>query len=353
MRAMAIALLAPAESLPAMTDTITLSLDEADALVIRALTASGTSTDNARKLADGVMGAELDGIPSHGLMYVPIYCEHAKCGKIDGNATPELSEISSSAFLVDAKSGFAHPAIALGFEHMVPAARQHGVAALSVRNSYNCGVLGYHVARLADQGLLGLGFTNAPASIAPVGGTRPVVGTNPFACAVPARNGGTALLIDQSSSVVAKSEITKRAQAGKSIPEGWALDADGNATTDPAVALKGTMVPSGGYKGVGVGLLVEILAAALSGATLGINASSFATNDGGPPNTGQFFLALNADAFSGSAFHDRIETLIEAIAGQEGARVPGSRRHQAHERVPQEGIKVAGPLLERIKGYCA
>jgi (2R)-3-sulfolactate dehydrogenase (NADP+) len=335
-----------------MTDARILTVDEADALVMRALTGSGVSAANARALADGVIGAELDGIASHGLMYVPVYCEHARCGKIDGAAQPKVRDLSAAAYLADAKSGFAHPAIALGFERLVPAARRMGVAALAVRNSYNCGVLGYHVSKLAAHGLLGIGFTNAPASIAPVGGTRPVIGTNPFACAVPGRDGEVRIIIDQSSSVVAKSEITKRAQAGGTLAVGWALDADGAPTTDPAAALKGTMVPAGGYKGVGIGLLVEILAAAVSGATLGIHASSFATNEGGPPNTGQFFLALDPQKFSGDGFHARIDDLVAAIEAQGDARLPGARRIAARTQVPREGIKVAPALLDRIESYC-
>ena len=335
-----------------MADTVTLTLEEADALVMQALTASGASESNARKLADGVMGAELDGIPSHGLMYVPIYCEHAKCGKIDGQAQPTVEQISPSAYLADARSGFAHPAIDLGFSKLVPAAKENGVAVLAVRNSYNCGVLGFHVSRLASERLVGIGFTNAPASIAPVGGNRPVVGTNPFACAVPGGDGEVALIIDQSSSVVAKSELTKRANAGGSIPEGWALDPGGNPTTDPKVGLTGTMVPSGGYKGVGIAVLVEVLAAALSGATLGIHASSFATNDGGSPNTGQFFIALDPAKFSGDGFYQRIGDLLDAIKAQDGARLPGARRLAARNEVPGRGVIAPTALYERIKGYC-
>ncbi|MEM7428760.1 MAG: Ldh family oxidoreductase, partial [Pseudomonadota bacterium] len=294
-----------------MSDKVHFSVEEGRELAIKALTACGTSGANAAALTEGIIGAELDGISSHGFMYLPIYCEHAKCGKIDGQAQPEVREISASAFAADAKSGFAHPAIGAGFARIIPAAKETGIGALSVTNSYNCGVLGFHVSNLAEAGLLGLGFTNAPASIAPVGGSKPVVGTNPLACAVPDGEGGVKLIIDQSSSVIAKSEVTKHKNAGEAIPEGWALDPDGNPTTDPALALKGTMVPMGGYKGVGQGLVVELLAAALSGATLGINASSFATNDGGPCNTGQFFLALNPESFSGGAFYERLDALAD------------------------------------------
>jgi len=124
---------------------------------------------------------------------------------------------------------------------------------MTVRNSYNCGVLGYHVEQLAEAGLVAIGFTNSPASIAPVGGKKPVIGTNPFALAVPNAAGGTKFILDQSASVVAKSEIMMRAQEGNSIPEGWALDSKGNHTSDPKVALKGIMSPCGGYKGFGTG----------------------------------------------------------------------------------------------------
>lgn len=134
-----------------------------------------------------------------------------------------------------------------------------GVAALAIRNSYNCGVLGYHTSRLANAGLVGLGFTNAPASIAPSGGAKPVFGTNPFSLATPSSDGEPAVLIDQSASTIAKSEIMKHAREGKRIPSGWALGPDGEPTNDPEVALKGSMAPSGGYKGVVVALLVEIM----------------------------------------------------------------------------------------------
>ncbi len=335
-----------------MSDQVHFSVDEGRELAMKTLIACGTSEANAAALTQGILGAELDGISSHGFMYLPIYCEHVKCGKIDGNAEPDVREISASAFAADARSGFAHPAIAAGFAKIIPAAKATGIGALSVTNSYNCGVLGFHVSNLAEAGLLGLGFTNAPASIAPVGGSKPVIGTNPLACGVPDGKGGVRMIIDQSSSVIARSEVTKHKNAGEPIPEGWALGPDGQPTTDPEVALKGSMVPTGGYKGVGQGLVVELLAAAVSGATLGINASSFATNDGGPCNTGQFFLAINPQSFSGGSFYERLDALADAIEAQDGARLPGARRIAARKVIPGRGISIPATLHERILGYC-
>ncbi len=332
-----------------MTETRTLSLAEIEDLSFRALLAAGTSEDNARPLARATAATEADGVASHGLAYIPIYCEHVQCGKVDGQAVPILETPRPGVVKVDAATGFAHSAIEQGFEALIAAARTQGIAALAVTNSYNCGVLGYHTYQLAQAGLVGLGFTNAPASIAPSGGATPVVGTNPFSIAVPDDDGQPAILIDQSASTIAKSEVMKHAREGKPIPVGWALDADGNPTTDPEVGLKGSMAPSGGYKGVGVALLTEVMAAALTGASLGIQASPFSGTAGGPPKTGQFFIAVDPSATSGDLFSDGISNLVQAIRSQDGAHLPGDGRRACRLAAQTEGVAVNVATLARIE----
>lgn len=334
-----------------MTEMTVMNLEEIEDLAQRALVAAGTSEANARPLAVATVATEADGVASHGLAYIPIYCEHVQCGKVDGQAVPIMARPSPALITVDAATGFAHPAIDLGFEALVPAAREFGIAALAVKNSYNCGVLGYHTLRLAREGLLAFGFTNAPASIAPVGGRRPVVGTNPFSLAAPDGEGSAAILIDQSASVIAKSEIMKHAREGLPIPSGWALDPEGQPTTDPEIALKGSMAPSGGYKGVGVALMVEIMAAAMSGATLGVDASPFSGTKGGPPKTGQFFIAINPDATSGGLFAARLKALVDEMHEQPGVRVPGDGRRAARRRAAKQGVPVNPATLEKINGW--
>lgn len=329
--------------------SVTLSIEDARSLAERALAACGCSPENAVSQARAVIEAERLGIVSHGFAYLPIYCGHLKAGKVNGQAVPSVEALSDSAFRCDAGDGFALPAIDAAFAKLIPAAKAQGLAAVAIRNSYNCGVLGQHTEVLAGEGLVGLGFTNSPAAIAPVGGKKPVLGTNPLACAVPDGQGGAAFVIDQSASVVAKSEVSMRAKLGESIPEGWAIDAEGQATTDPAVALRGSMLPTGGYKGFGAGLIVEILTAAVSGATLGIHASSFANDEGGPPRTGQFFLAIEPERFSGGAFPGRLEDLLGAITEQDGARLPGSKRQAARARVDRDGVAIRSELHERIQ----
>ena len=147
-----------------------MSLAEVESLATEALIGAGTRPESAQSMGRAARAAERDGIRSHGLLYVPTYCEHVKCGKVDGAAVPEVTQSRLSAIQVDAKTGFAHPAIDAGFKELIPLVKSNGCVGLTISNSYNCGVLGYHVERLAEAGLVGIGFTNSPASIAPVGG---------------------------------------------------------------------------------------------------------------------------------------------------------------------------------------
>jgi (2R)-3-sulfolactate dehydrogenase (NADP+) len=332
-----------------MTDM--LSVAAIEALAGAALTAHGARPASAAALSRAIAAAERDGLASHGLAYLPTYCEHLVCGKVVGDAEPSLHRAAPAVVVVDAGCGFAHPAIAMGLAALIPLARQQGIATLAIRNSYNCGVLGYHTEQIAGAGLVGLGFTNAPASIAPWGAVTPVLGTNPWSLAVP--RAGAALVIDQSASVVAKSEVMKRARRNEALPHGWALDASGQPTTDPQAALTGTMMPSGGAKGVNAALLVEVLAACLTGATPGVQASPFSGTVGGPPRTGQCFVAISPDPPSGGAFAERIGTVAAAFAAQPGARLPGTRRLAARARAERDGVAVDAELLQRVRALAA
>jgi (2R)-3-sulfolactate dehydrogenase (NADP+) len=331
-----------------MSEEIALSLADVEALAYAALCASGTTTSHAHSVARSVALAEADGIRSHGLLRLPVYCEHARSGKVSCSVEPELSRLASAALRVDARDGFAHPAIDLGFRELVPTTKQHGVAALAVTNSYNCGVVGQHVEQLAEQGLVALAFVNTPAAIAAWGGKKPLFGTNPVAFAAP-RTAQPALVIDQSSSVVARGELMLHAAQERPIPAGWALDEHGQPTTDPRAGLRGSMLPAGGYKGAGIALIVEILAAVLTGASLSFQASSFADNLGGPPRTGQFFIALAPEVFLGGQFTQRLEQLLDEIASDPAVRLPGQKRLAARARAASEGISIPRALHERVR----
>jgi (2R)-3-sulfolactate dehydrogenase (NADP+) len=161
------------------------SKDQARDLAYEKLRKSGCSDSNLQGITDGILDAELSGIKSHGFHYLPIYCNHLKIGKINGKSKASLDKISSAAIKINADNGFAHSAINLGFQSLFDMCLQTGIASMSIYNSYNCGVLGFHTKRIAEKGFVGMGFTNAPASIAPIGGKKAVVGTNPFSICSP------------------------------------------------------------------------------------------------------------------------------------------------------------------------
>ena len=191
-------------------------------------------------------------------------------------------------------------------------------------------------------------FGNAPKAIAPWGGKAPLYGTNPIAFAAPLGEGRPPLVIDLALSRVARGKIMAADKAGKPIPEGWALDPDGRPTTDPKAALAGTMIPIGEAKGAALALMVEVLAAGLTGASLAFEASSLFSGDGAPPNLGQTIVAIDPGLASAGAFAERMSTLVEAIESEPGARLPGTSRLAARARAKAEGIAIPKPIHSEI-----
>lgn len=324
------------------------SLADIEDLAFVALTARGASAGNARPVAVSVRRAEADGIRSVGLGYLPTYLGHLVSGKVDGQALPVVNMPRPGTVLVDAAHGFAHPAFDTGLPHLVAAVRANGSATLAITRSYSIGVLGHPVEDIAEAGLLALAVTNSPPNIAPWGGTRPLFGTNPLAFAAP-RTGLPPLVIDQATSTVTKVALVAALKTGAPIPPTWAFDASGQPTTNPDAALKGSMQPFGGAKGAGLALMIDLLAAGLTGANFSKDASPYAKADGPPPGVGQLFMAFDPDAFA-PGFADRIADLASAMLAQDGVRLPGDRRLEARARHQHDGVEVDEALLHAIRG---
>ncbi|MGQ0664575.1 MAG: Ldh family oxidoreductase [Pseudomonadota bacterium] len=323
--------------------TVTLTLAAAHDLAVQVLAAAGVAPAPARSVARALVAAEADGQPGHGLSRLPAYADQALTGKVDGRAMPVLAETAPACLTVDARDGFAFPAIEAGLERACRMVESAGVVATAVFNSHHFGVAGYHVEPVAERGLVGLAFGNSPAAIAPWGGTRALFGTNPIALACP-RAGGPPLVIDLSLSKVARGKIMVAARHGEVIPEGWALDADGRPTRDAKAAMAGTMLPIGEAKGAALVLMVELLSAALVGASYGYEASSFFDAQGPPPRVGQLFIVVDPARFAGEAFARRVASLAQAVLAQPGTRLPGDRRLAARARARAEGIALADDL---------
>ncbi len=325
-----------------------LAIGDAHALVMETLARCRTCAANARHVADALVAAELAGQAGHGLRRVPSYAEQALTGKVDGFAEPRAEATRPGALTVDAGHGFAYPALALAMEWLPGAARAQGVAVAGVRRSHHAGVTGWFVERLAEQGLVALMVANTPAAIAPWGGTRALFGTNPVAFAAPVPDAAP-VVVDLSLSTVARGKIMAAAQKGEPIPEGWATDEAGRPTTDAKAALKGMMQPVGGPKGAALALMVEMLAAGLTGATLAADAGSFFDAEGTPPGTGQLLLAIDPAALGGTDAAARMAALAAAFDGNGEARLPGRRRQETAARIRAEGIEADERLLAEIE----
>ncbi len=329
---------------------VTLSVANARSLIFKALTGAGLLPRNATYFVEAILETELAGLQGHGFDWLPVYCAHVKSGKVDGRAKSKVKMLSPAIVHVDAKQGFAHPAIEAGFAKLAPAAKKLGVAAMAVHNSYNAATLGYHTGALAKQGLLAFGFTNAVPAMAPVGGSKPVIGTNPMSFAVPAPRGKIAFLIDQSSSAVAWTAVKTAAAQGHDIPLGWALDVYGQPTDDPVAGLAGSMVPAGGHKGFGQGLIVEVMCAAMTGSFRALQMGSMVVDDGKAVGNGQFFIAFNPKMYSG-LFDAQVKALTKSITAQNGARMPNDRRDANNKRLKKSGLVIDVELFKIITGF--
>jgi (2R)-3-sulfolactate dehydrogenase (NADP+) len=323
-----------------------ITLAEAERLARQVLQNAGTAPAAATSVAKALARAEADGLSSHGLARMPAYCAQVRSGKVDGRAVPELVPLGAAGARVDARYGFAFPALDLAIEAATERAKGTCACALAVTNSHHFGVAGHHVERLAERGLIGLIVGNSPGAIAPWGGRQALFGTNPIAFACPRRD-KLPLVIDVSLSKVARGKVMLAAQRGEAIPDDWAKDAQGLPTTDPKAALAGTMLPVGDAKGASLALMVEILAAALTGANFAAEASSFFDDQGPPPGVGQCLIAIDPTPFA-DGFLDRLEILLGAIEAEPGARLPGSRRLALRQKAAG-GITVPDALHGRLE----
>ena len=312
-------------------------------LAVRALQNAGASDAMAAATARALVNAELQGLASHGVARIVQYTTHLRNGRADGRAVPEILKSKGGAILIDAKCGLAFLACGLAVGEAIPRAREFGVAFAGVTNSHHFGVAAYHLEPVAEAGIVGLAFGNSPAAMPAAGGKRPLYGTNPIAAVFPRRRGAP-LTIDLSLSAVARGKLMVAAHERRTIPQGWALDRDGNSTTDPNAGLAGSMLPMGGAKGAMLALMVELLACALTGAALGFEADTFFVDKGNRPRVGQAFLAIDPDALAGrDVYLERIETLIAAMIEDPAVRLPGYRRNElaAHRA---QSIEIS-PLL--------
>ena len=330
--------------------TQALSVSEATEFATRALTGCGARRVVAESVARSVVAAQLRGRTNVGFEHLPYYCEALNRGAADGEAEPTLERTRPALLQADAHCGFTHYAFDRALGDFTSMAQKQGVALLTMRNTFTCGELGYFPERLARLGFVAIATTNAgPAAAAPSGTARPVFSTNPLAFAFP-RKEKPPLLVDQSTSACTLVDIRAARDRGEEIPKGWALDSEGVPTTDPEKALQGSFRTFGGDKGSNIAMLVELLAAGLSGGNWSLDAPSFADSDESP-RVGQWILAMHGGAFCEGRSAERIDTYLKRIDSM-GAYIPGESRLKSTGS-GREVIALPDNLYKKVQNYCS
>ena len=332
-----------------MSESILISTDDLLKLVREILQNAGFSADHAAAVARTIVAGERDGCKSHGVYRIEGCLRTLKLGKVVPDAVPELTSDDSAVIRVDAKGGFANLAFEQGMPALVERARKLGLAALVINDCTHFAALWPEVEALSGHGLAAMAMCPSYATVAPAGGTKPLLGTNPFAFGWP-RPGEHPYVFDFATSVAARGELELYRRAGKPLPEGWAVDADGNPTTDPEAALAGAMLPFGGHKGSAISTMIELLAGVMIGDFTSPEALDFLGTTTIAPRHGELIIAFDPARMAGGRVNpvQHGEVLLNAIAGQ-GARLPSQRRFAARQESLSKGIVLTGPEMAQLE----
>lgn len=329
------------------------TLQELTDLTTRALAQAGATPGAAAATARALVAADARGLASHGVSRAPLYIAHLRNGRVLGQANPEMIHSRGGAALIDAHDGLAYPACDMAVDEGIRRARDSGVSFIGITNSNHPGAMGLHLEPVAAQGMVGLMFTNSPYAMPAWGGRTPLFGTNPIAAVFPRRK-ASPLVIDLSLSEVARGKLLVAAREGRSIPEGWAFDPDGQPTTDPQKGLAGSMAPMGGVKGAMLALMVELLCVALTGAHFAFEAESFFNETGNQARLGQALMVIDPNALAGSeVFYNRVDALVALMLQNPGVRLPGERRERLLADAVANGIEIADALYQQLQGLAA
>lgn len=314
---------------------------------------AGLSPTQAEPVARVIVAGERDACKSHGIYRIEGCLRTLKQGKVNPTAVPQLTQDETAIVRVDAKAGFANAAFEMGAPVLAERAKVLGLAALVINDCTHFSALWPEVEALAAHGLAAIAMCPSYATVAPTGGTKALMGTNPFGFGWP-RIGHMPYVFDFATSVAARGEVELHRIAGKPLPEGWAVDADGAPTVDPAKALAGAMLPFGGHKGSAISMMIELLAGVMIGDMTSPEALAFLGSTSTLPRHGELIIAFSPERFAaarGGLDLGRAEVLFDAIVGQ-GARLPSQSRFAARAVSDAQGIRLSADemaMLERLQ----
>jgi LDH2 family malate/lactate/ureidoglycolate dehydrogenase len=332
-----------------------LTEDEARALVVRAFCNCGVPAKDAGAAATGLVMAEMMGISTHGLSRVRVYADRISAGGIDPLAEVAVSAPAPALRLVDGRNGLG-PAIAQhALQEGLSVARATGMAGVFCRNANHLGALSPYLFQAVQAGFACLMTTNTAPMIAPAGGRLALVGNNPLGIGLP-HPGGPPVFLDMALSVVSRSRVRQAERAGAAIPDSWATDADGKATTDPKAAMRGLMQAIGGGKGANLALCLDMLAAGLSGASMLSDIPNAAHEPEKPQGLGLMILLIDAKSLlPGDQLGQQMTHAAELVANsapvQTGTpvRLPGARAAEALRRARRDGFDVSAAQMAELR----
>lgn len=328
-------------------NTTALSLSQIETLARDTLLANGCNTANADAIARTVMTAERDGSTSHGLFRMPGYIAGLRSGKVSGVAEPAITHLSPASLAVDGQMGYAPYTLEKGLPLLVEAAQQMGIGVMKLTNSFHFAALWPETETLSEAGLVGIACTAFKPTIAPAGSKTALLGTNPLSFSWP-RPGKAPLVFDMATARLAKGDVQIAARDGHELPDGTGLGPDGEPTNDPNKVLQGVQLPFGGYKGSAIALMVELLAAGMTGDQFSYEAAENDNNDGAPPKGGELVIALNPAMLGGDDWQAHCDGFFERLEALDGVRLPGARRHQNRQDTGMRNINAE--LVEKIQG---
>jgi delta1-piperideine-2-carboxylate reductase len=331
------------------SNTQTLDFDALVLLLEQIFQRHGTSADVARTLALNCAGAERDGAHSHGVFRIPGYVSTLQSGWVNGQAVPVVEDVASGFVRVDADNGFAQPALAAARGLLVEKARSAGIAVLAIRNSHHFAALWPDVEPFAYEGLVALSVVNSMTCVVPHGADRPLFGTNPIAFAAP-RADGDPIVFDLATSAIAHGDVQIAARKGERLPPGMGVDGLGQPTQDPKAILEGgALLPFGGHKGSALSMMVELLAAALTGGNFSFEFDWSNHPGAKTPWTGQLLIVIDPSKAAGQNFAERSQELVRQMHGVGLKRLPGDRRHQQRAKSITEGIRIDAQTLVSLR----
>ena len=327
--------------------------DQVSAWLARLFMAAGVGSDAAATVAEALVEADLDGVPSHGLLQAPIYLKRLLAGSVSTAAEGRRVTESEAVSVFDGDVVLGALAAQQAMADAIARARRHGIAAAAVRRGFHFGAAGRYARMASSAGLIGIAMCNSRAMMPAPGGAEPVVGNNPLAIAVPTAD-GVPLVLDMAMSETSIGRIRVAAARGEELPPGWALDSDGRPTTDPAAALSGMLVPIAGAKGFGLALMIDLLTSLLSGGAGGTEVTSFYEGIDQPAHCSYLFIAIDPAHFG-------VGETFAAQAAEAAARVrdsrpadgvdrlftPGERRYERHQNANGK-ISIAPTVLAEL-----